>query len=261
MAEDGTNFTDRGDRAAGLRTLPRILGFLWEAAPGLIVSTGFLRTATAVIPLGVLFVSRRIIDMLVNKHGGGIPPVLWLLLAAEFVLVACVSFCSRAVEYCDQRMATEFSRDISLRVMGHASQLDLAYLEDPEFYDRLERARVQATDRDVLFSSIGQLLQSAIMLAVMAITLAMYSSWLLAVLVLCAIPAFSGESRFMLDAYALARRLTPLRRELDYLRTLCSSREAAKEVRIFSLGISFRGDTAAAFSRSICRRGVTRDSG
>jgi ATP-binding cassette, subfamily B, bacterial len=249
MAEDGNNFTDRGNRAAGLRTLPRILTFLWEAAPGLIVTTGLLRTATAVIPLLVLVVSRRIIDMLVNKHPGGTPPVLWMLLAAEFVLVACASFCSRAVEYSDQRMATEFSRDVSLRVMDHASQLDLASLEDPEFYDRLERARVQATDRDVLFSSIGQLLQSAIMLAVMAIALATYSSWLLAVLVLCAIPAFSGESRFMLDAYALARRLTPLRRELDYLRTLCSSREAAKEVRIFNLGNYFQGRYSSRFEQ------------
>ena len=31
--------------------------------------------------------------------------------------------------------------------MQHAAQLDVIAYEDPVFYDRLERARVQATDR------------------------------------------------------------------------------------------------------------------
>ena len=115
------------------------------------------------------------------------------------------------------------------------------YSKNPGFHDKLERARVQATDRDVLFSTIGQLLQAAVMLIVMAIALASYSSWLLAVLVLCALPAFTGESRFMLDSYALSRRLTPLRRELDYLRFLSSSRESAKEVRAFGLAGYLQG--------------------
>jgi ATP-binding cassette, subfamily B, bacterial len=224
-----------GTRSAGLKTLPRVLGFLWEAARQLVISAVFFRLTAAMIPLGILFVSKRIIDMLVNRHGGAANGTLWLLLAAEFLLVACASFCNRATEYCDVRMAHEFSRDVSLRVMKHAAELDLSLLEDPGFHDKLERARVQATDRDVLFSTIGQFLQAAVMLIVMAAALAAYSTWLLAVLVLCALPAFTGESRFMLDSYALARRLTPLRRELDYLRFLSSSRESAKEIRAFGL--------------------------
>ena len=102
--------------------------------------------------------------------------------------------------------------------MDHAAKLDLASLEDPEFHDKLERARLQATDRSAMFSAIGQFLQALVMLIVMAAAMAAYSTWLLAVLVFCALPAFTGESRFMLNFYALSRRLTPLRRELDYLR-------------------------------------------
>jgi ATP-binding cassette subfamily B protein len=109
-------------------------------------------------------------------------------------------------------------------------------LEDLKFNDKMERARVQATDRAVMFSSLGQLLQAAVILVVMAVVIAAYSPWLLVVLVLCALPAFTVESWFMLDAYALARRLTPLRRELDYLRLLSAGRESAKEVRVFGLG-------------------------
>jgi len=40
-----------------------------------------------------------------------------------------------------------FTNRISVRLIEHATKLDLASFEDPVFYDRLERARVQATDR------------------------------------------------------------------------------------------------------------------
>lgn len=244
------------NRAAGLKTLPRVLRFLWEAAPRVMTSAILLRVATAAIPLGVLYIAKRIIDMLVAKHAPAATVTLWMLLAAEFLLVACASICGRATEYCELRLVDEFSRDISLRVMKHAAQLDLASMEDPEFHDKLERARVQATDRAVMFSTLGQLVQAVVMLLVMAGALAVYSTWLLAVLVLCALPAFTGESRFMLDSYALARRLTPLRRELDYLRILSSSRESAKEIRIFGLGGYLHGKYSALSNQVI---GHTRD--
>ena len=41
--------------------------------------------------------------------------------------------------------------------MDHASQLDFQAYENPVFYDRLERARVQATDRLGMIQSIGRL--------------------------------------------------------------------------------------------------------
>jgi ATP-binding cassette subfamily B protein len=221
-------------RSAGLKTLPRVFGYLWDAAPRLIVGSVLLRITAAVIPLGVLFVSKQIIDLLVSRNRGS-SGLLWELLAAEFLLVVCASAVSRATDYCDLRIVDEFSHSISLRVMDHAAQLDLASMEDPEFHDKLERARVQATDRGVLFSSMGQLLQSAVMLIVMGGAAAAYSPLLLSLLVFCALPAFTGESHFIVDSFALARRLTPLRRELDYLRVLGSSRDSAKEVRVFGL--------------------------
>ncbi len=234
----GPNITETPEtsgRTAGLKTLPRVFGFLWEAAPRLIAGGIALRVASALIPLGVLYVSKRIIDLLVIRHGSAGTGSLWILLTAEFLLVACASIAGRATDYCDLRLVDEFSSSISLRVMNHAAKLDLELLEDPDFADKLERARVQATDRGVMFTSVGQLLQAVVMMCAMGVAAAAYSPWLLAVLVLCALPAFTGESRFILDAFGLSRYLTPLRRELDYLRVLGTSRESAKEIRVFGL--------------------------
>ena len=53
----------------------------------------------------------------------------------------------RVVDYYDRVLADRYTRHVSVEVMQHASGLDLQAYEDPVFYDRLERARVQATDR------------------------------------------------------------------------------------------------------------------
>ena len=54
-------------------------------------------------------------------------------------------------------------------------------------------------------------------------------------LTLSVIPGFLGESHFAFLGYATIHRQTPIRRQLDYLRVLGGSREAAKELKLFGL--------------------------
>jgi len=49
------------------------------------------------------------------------------------------------------------------------------------------------------------------------------------------VPAFLGESHFAFLGYAKNFRQTPIRRQLDYLRVLGGSKEAAKELKLFGL--------------------------
>ncbi len=62
-----------------------------------------------------------------------------------------------------------------------------------------------------------------------------FSPWLLLLLVVGVIPAFVGETHFAFIGYAKNFRQTPVRRQLDYLRTLGGSKEAAKELKLFGL--------------------------
>jgi len=107
--------------------------------------------------------------------------------------------------------------------------------EDPVFYDRLERARVQATDRLGMIQSIGRLIQQVITAASLSVSILLFSPWLLLLLIAGILPAFLGESHFAFLGYAKNFRQTPVRRELDYLRVLGGSREAAKELKLFGL--------------------------
>src|SRR6202030_351427 len=164
-----------------------------------------------------------------------VQPRFWWLVAAEFGFAVLGSFLTRLIDYVDALLADKYTRHISIRVMKHAAELDLMAYEDPVFYDRLERARVQATDRLGMIQSIGRLVQQVITAASLSVSILVFSPWLLLMLVAGVIPAFLGESHFAFLGYAKNFRQTPIRRELDYLRILGGSREAAKELKLFGL--------------------------
>jgi ATP-binding cassette subfamily B protein len=65
--------------------------------------------------------------------------------------------------------------------------------------------------------------------------LVVYSPFLLLLLVAGIVPAFLGESHFAFLTYAKNFRQTPVRRQMDYLRQVGGSKEAAKELKLFNL--------------------------
>ena len=160
---------------------------------------------------------------------------LWWLVGIEFAIAVAAGVLGRAIDYLDVLLAGKYTHHISVRVMEHAAGLDLLAYEDPTFYDRLERARVQATDRLYMIQAIGRLIQQVITTITLSISIMVFSPWLLLLLVVGVIPAFVGETHFAFLGYAKNFRQTPIRRQLDYLRILGGSKEAAKELKLFGL--------------------------
>ncbi len=226
------------ERAAALRNIPPVLKLLWGSGPGVVAGELAARILAALVPVATFWVAKTIIDMVMAKvknPASPFPQAIWFWLAAEFALAAFGNILARAIGYFDSRIADNFSAEVSLRIMEHSAKLDLASFEDPVFYDKLERARVQATDRVNMLNAIGNLIQQFVTLTSLAIALIWYNPFLFVFLVICVVPSFLGESHFAFLGYSLAFRLTPLRRELDYLRVLATSRESAKETKIFGL--------------------------
>ena len=61
----------------------------------------------------------------------------------------------RVLDFFDVMLADKFTRHISTRIVEHAAKLDLTSYEDPVFYDKMERARVQGTDRLIMIQAQG----------------------------------------------------------------------------------------------------------
>ena len=141
----------------------------------------------------------------------------------------------RGVDYSDSLLADRYTHFVSVRVMRQAAALDLTTYEDPVFYDRLERARVQATDRLAMIQQMGRLFQQTLTTLIWTSILLWYSPWLVLLLALGVLPTFLGETHFAFLGYAKNFRQTPAKRQMDYLRQVAGSREGAKELKLFNL--------------------------
>ena len=225
------------ERVQALKNIPPVLRMVWEAAPKVIVASVTLRVLTALLPLAVLKVTQVIIDDVYNltAHHQKLPNYFWWLVALEFGLASLAAILARLINYCDVVLADKYSRHISTKIMEHASKLDLTSFEDPSFYDRMERARVQGTDRIVLIQATGLLIQQLVTTVSLAAGILFFSPWILVALVACVVPAFLGETHFAFMGYSLNFRQTPAKREMEYLRVLGGSKESAKELKLFGL--------------------------
>jgi ATP-binding cassette, subfamily B, bacterial len=226
-----------GERIHALKNIPRVMKFVWEAAPAVVVGEAVARVTVALIPLSMLIVTRSIIDAIdaYKAHQTPLPGFFWWLVALEFGLAGFAAIVARLIDFCDTTLAERFMRHISITLMKHAANLDLLSYEDPVFYDKLERARAQSTDRVQTIKIAGRLIQEAITTISLAAGIFFYSPWLLLALFVCVVPAFMGETHFAFLTYSMSFQQTPARRELDYLRTVSGTKEGAKEVKLFGL--------------------------
>jgi ATP-binding cassette subfamily B protein len=223
-------------RLHAIRNFPPVLRMVWASGPRVVAASLLFRVIAALIPITMLSVSRLIMnDVVASTAGQQLPRTFWWLVTLEFVLAALGSILGRTVGFFDGLFADRFTRYVSVRVMDHASGLDLAAFEEPAFYDKLERARVQATDRVAMIREAGSMLQQMITAITLAASILLFAPWLLLVLVVCLVPAFLGESHFAFLGYSLNFRQTPVRRQMDYLRVLGASKESAKELKLFGL--------------------------
>lgn len=237
MDEQRSFWSGWQERLTALRNVPPVLKIVWQSGP-MVVSMGLiLRVFASLMPIALLGIAKLIIDGIVNSVSRHQPVDrrFWWLVATEFGLAVLGAVLARAIDYLDSLLADKYMRHVSIQVMRHSADLDLIAYEDPVFYDRLERARVQATDRLGMIQSIGRLVQQLITALTLSISIMLFSPWLMLLLIAGVLPAFLGESHFAFLGYAKNFRQTPIRRQLDYLRVLGGSREAAKELKLFGL--------------------------
>ncbi len=224
------------DRVNALKNVPPVLHFVWESGPVVVFWNIAIRIVVAFLPVGIGIIVRYIIDGVnrIRIHQP-LPHGFWWLVVAEMGLAVLMGVLSRAVDYFDNLLADRYTHHVSVEVMRKAAALDVTVYEDPVFYDRLERARVQATDRLAMIQQMGRLIQQTVTAMAFSAVLVVYSPFLLLLLVAGIIPAFLGESHFAFLTYAKNFRQTPIRRQMDYLRQVGGSKEAAKELKLFNL--------------------------
>ena len=176
--------------------------------------------------------------MAIHRNGGGVrfDDVL-VLVALEGLLVAALAAVQRGLSTCQSLLRAQLGQRVNEMILEKALTLDLAHFEDSEFYDKLTRARREASSRplSLVMRSFG-LVQNGIALVSFGILLARFSPWAVAVLLLAGLPSFMAEAKFSGDAFRLFRWRSPETRMQMYLETVIAREDHAKEVKLFELG-------------------------
>lgn len=223
-------------RLAALRYVPLLMKLVWQSHRGYTAAVAVLRLLHAFVPVATLWIGKLIIDAVVEALKAS-PDVsrLWKLVALEIAIVLIGEALARASVLVESLLGDLFANHTSVRLMEHAASLDLQHLEDPAFYDQLERARRQTTGRIGLLAQLLNMGQEMLTLLSLGAALLVYSPWLLMLLAIAILPSFLGETHFASLGYSFLFHWTPERRQLDYLRYVGASKETAKEVHMFGL--------------------------
>ncbi len=216
---------------------------VWQTNPRLAVAMGLLTVAAGALPAVIAWVGQLIIDAVVaalelpsGQRGEALNRVYYLV-GVEALVVAGLSAAQRGITTCQSLLRAQLGHRVNAMILEKALTLGLKDFEDDEFYDKLTRARREASTRplSLVTRSFG-LVQNSISLASFAVLLVQFSPWTVVILALAGLPAFLAEAKFSGDAFRLFRWRSPETRKQMYLETVLAREDYAKEVKLFGLG-------------------------
>ena len=225
------------DSFKALKTIPRFFREIFKSSPKLFLLNIFSRLINAFTPVVILWVGKMIIDEIILQVSLEDKDFtqLWNLVLIEFAVVVLSDLLGRLINLTDGLLGDLYSNDSSEKIIRKTAELTIAQLEDPEFYDKLERARTQTNSRvELMSNALGQA-ESVISIFSLIAGLVYFEPILILILILSIIPSFINEAKFSSTRYSLARSWTAERRELDYLRFIGANNQTAKEVKLFGL--------------------------
>ena len=221
----------------------RALELVWSTSKRLATIFALLTLIAGVLPAAVAWIGQLIVDGVVaaigqhQQTGSADTTYVLLFVAAEAGVVALLAGTQRGISTCQALLRALMGQRINLMILEKALTLKLAHFEDSEFYDKLSRARREASTRPLsLVTRTFGLVQNGISLASYAFLLVQFSPWAVLILVAGGIPEFLVEAKFSGDKFRLFRWRSPETRMQMYLETVLAREDFAKEVKLFRLG-------------------------
>ena len=217
----------------------RALELVWSTNHALTLALALLTLIAGILPASVAYVGSLIVDAVVSamRGGGAGATRVAELVALEGALVAAIAAGQRGLSLCQSLLRAQLGQRVNVMILEKALTLELQHFEDSEFYDKLTRARREASTRPLsLVTRTFGLVQNGISLASYGVLLAHFSPWAVAVLLLAGLPAFVAEAKFSGDAFRLFRWRSPETRMQIYLETVIAREDHAKEVMLYGLG-------------------------
>ncbi|MBT8219386.1 MAG: ABC transporter ATP-binding protein, partial [Bacteroidia bacterium] len=225
------------DNYLALKYVPRFIKLIWQTSPGYFALNTISRLIKSLLPVVMLWVGKLIVDEVIFQVGAEEKSFtqLWIYLGIEFGLALISNLLSRGIQLTDGLMGDLYSNKSSVELIHKAARMELAQIEDPDYYDKLERARRQTVGRVALMSNVLTQIQDLITVGSFIAGLVFFEPLLILLLIVAIVPSFINELKYSRQSYSLMRSWTPERRELDYMRYIGASDVTAKEIKLYGL--------------------------
>ena len=224
--------------------LDRTLKLIWQSAPGWTLANVALTLIQGLVPFVLLYLMKLIIDTLTS---GLTDSLAEMLLQRAFGLVALAGGATLLNLVC--RLLSEIVSEMQAGIVTdhiydilHAKsvEVDLAYYENPQYYDTLHRAQEDAPFRPIsILNTLVQLSRNGISLLAMGALLTAFHWGVAFLLLLAVLPQVFIRLRYSGKMYHWQRSRTSTERQCWYFHWLLTSAVHAKEIRMFQLGPLF----------------------
>ncbi len=223
----------------------RAIRLVWDTSRRLTVALSLLSLGAGLLPAAVAYIGKLIVDAVVHaiqQPESATPNVALGWVAVELGLVALLSAFQRALDAVKSLLRAQLSNRVNVMIIEKALTLRLEHFEDSELYDKMTRARQEASSRplSLVLRTFG-LMQNGVSLLTYGVLLWTFSGWAVLGLVAAALPALFAEARFSGEAFRMFRWRTPETRQRNYLETVLSREDYVKEVQLFELGPTLLG--------------------
>ncbi len=201
---------------------------------------------TGVVPAAIASVGGLFVDAVANslqQNGNDFSDfrqevLIYVLIELGLVLLLTAS--QRLNMLCQSILRALLGNKINVMILEKALTLELGHFEDSEYYDKLVRARREASSRPLsLIVKTFDLFRDVITLVTIGVFLFQFSVWASILLLIAGVPAFAAENKFSGEAFRNQRRRSAERRLQVYLEMVLTREDGVKEVKLFQLGKHF----------------------
>ena len=201
---------------------------------------------TGVVPAAIASVGGLFVDAVANslqQNGNDFSDfrqevLIYVLIELGLVLLLTAS--QRLNMLCQSILRALLGNKINVMILEKALTLELGHFEDSEYYDKLVRARREASSRPLsLIVKTFDLFRDVVTLVTIGIFLFQFSAWASILLLIAGVPAFAAENKFSGEAFRNQRRRSAERRLQVYLEMVLTREDGVKEVKLFQLGKHF----------------------
>jgi ATP-binding cassette subfamily B protein len=217
-----------------------VYSLIWETNKWIMLAFAGIVLFTGLQPVASVWLGKKVIGILAESMSGGFREeaarLLILYSCLYFGLTLATRLANTFNSALSRLMGDVLARNIKIKIMKKAGEIDMACFDDAEFYSKMENANNEAGNRPIsIMNSSYQLISSIISIISFVTVVATYNRLFAALLLISSIPVGYISMYIRGRNYRLHVRQSVERRKMSYYSSLVTNRYTVMEVKLYDM--------------------------